>query len=614
MRFLPFPVAFLLLSACGSASTLAFDDASADGGVPDGFREPDASADVDAAVVEAPSDCWTWENPSAPSSHFMDVHGTSERDVWVVGGGRAASHWDGESWTTYDTGGGRNLRGVWAVAEDDVWAVGDGGTIVHFDGASWRRVETGTEALLFDVWADGDDVWVVGDEGLVLRREGGGFRAMDSGTGQRLLSVWGSSSNDVWLVGPYELLHYDGSGITRRATGHSVGTLEVVWGLSPSDVWVVAQLAVLHWNGRTWEATDIRGVSGSGFRIWGSSPSDLWLVGRYAGATYHLEDDVWVRVTNLPSDAFMGVWGSAPDDIWAAGRDGIVSRWNGVRWTLANGVTYEPLERLVVVAEDDVWTSTGNGVFRRDGSAWARVGDELRSQVWQTAEGVRYTEGDRTTRDWNGDEWSPVPDSWAAGPMSFANDVWIAADGRAWAVGGHGTRGVLLSRFDGERWVDVDLSGVEGANRNGLNAVWAASADDVWAAGNGGYVLHWDGEIWSETQLEVADDFLGLWGSGADDIWMVGAGGSIVHWDGSEWRVRELAFDPVQLRDVWARSEDDAWAVGHGILHWDGTEWTQVCANGPVWRPSLHAVAGTPDGHVWAVGDDGAILAIAPER
>ncbi|MBO6934148.1 MAG: hypothetical protein JJ863_04215 [Deltaproteobacteria bacterium] len=616
MRSLLFPI-LALLFACGRSSTLDTGDASApDGGSPDSFVALDATtATPDGAVIDPPpSDCWTWENPSAPSSHFMDVHGTSASDVWVVGGGRAASHWDGESWTTYDTGGGRNLRAVWAVARDDVWAVGEGGVIVHFDGSSWSRVETGTEALLFDVWASGDDVWVVGDEGLVLRRGRDGFRAQDSGTDQRLTSVWGSSSSDVWMVGPGALLHHDGTGIARRATGHGVGALEMVWGISPTDVWIVAQLAVLHWDGRAWEEMDLRGISGSGFRVWGSSADDLWIVGRYAGVTYRRVDDEWRRVTNVASDAFMGLWGAGPNDIWAAGRDGVVSHWDGRRWTLANGLTHESLSDVIVVAPDDVWAVSWDGVFRREGETWSRVGEELRAQIWPTATGaVRVTDRTGTTRDWDGSEWSPVSDAWAGGPMTFANDIHIAEDGRAWAVGGHGTRGILLSRFDGE-WMDVDLGDVEGANMNGLNAVWAASDDDIWAAGNRGYAVHWDGESWSETQLDVEDDFHGVSGSGSDDVWMVGINGSIVHWDGAEWQLVVDRWDGVSLHDVWVRNEDDAWAVGAGILHWDGDEWTQVCADPPIWRPILQAVDGTPDGHVWAVGDDGAILSKAPER
>ncbi len=68
---------------------------------------------------------------------------------------------------------------------------------------------------------------------------------------------------------------------------------------------------------------------------------------------------------------------------------------------------------------------------------------------------------------------------------------------------------------------------------------------------------------------------MGLWGTHADDVWAVGSGGTILHFDGSEWR--RIPLDPgytkVGLKDtlsITRGSPDDVWIVSARsvILPW----------------------------------------------
>src|SRR5215831_18736214 len=68
---------------------------------------------------------------------------------------------------------------------------------------------------------------------------------------------------------------------------------------------------------------------------------------------------------------------------------------------------------------------------------------------------------------------------------------------------------------------------------NNLSAIWGSEASDVWAVGDSGTILHWDGSAWSSVSSGTTNALRAVWGSGASDVWAVGDFGTILHWDGS---------------------------------------------------------------------------------
>jgi hypothetical protein len=141
-----------------------------------------------------------------------------------------------------------------------------------------------------------------------------------------------------------------------------------------------------------------------------------------------------------------------------------------------------------------------------------------------------------------------------------------------------------------------------------LNGVWASGADDAWAVGSYGTILHWDGHAWWSVPAGATSHFSGVWGSAANDVWAVGSSGAIVRWDGTAWaRVPNPAAGRSLegLLGVWGSGPSDVWAVGYddGILHWDGGAWTLVAIPPGSAPGGLHAVWGSGPGDVWAVGN-----------
>ena len=91
-----------------------------------------------------------------------------------------------------------------------------------------------------------------------------------------------------------------------------------------------------------------------------------------------------------------------------------------------------------------------------------------------------------------------------------------------WAVGDAGT----MIRFDGTQW-----SIVSSPSTSGLTSVWAGgSASQAWASGVAGGMFYWNGLTWSKTPTPTNDDLAGVWGTSPTNVWAIGAVGTILHY------------------------------------------------------------------------------------
>jgi hypothetical protein len=165
------------------------------------------------------------------------------------------------------------LISVWGSSENDVWAVGGdpegtGPMVVHFDGTRWTRHDAGVTGDLWWVhgFGPGDPVYMGGKDGFIVRYAGGAFERMDTpGTGT-VFGIWGASPDDIWAVGGDGVLgafawRYDGEA-WRAAPGFPAElrgshSLYKVWGTSGGDVWLVGTIGLaLRWNGASFERAE----------------------------------------------------------------------------------------------------------------------------------------------------------------------------------------------------------------------------------------------------------------------------------------------------------------------------------------------------------------------
>lgn len=135
---------------------------------------------------------------------------------------------------------------------------------------------------------------------------------------------------------------------------------------------------------------------------------------------------------------------------------------------------------------------------------------------------------------------------------------------------------------------------------NQLHALWGSSAGDVWAVGDLGSTLHYDGVSWTPSLNPTNRSLRAVWGSGSTDVWAVGDGGTISHFNGAFWS-GVISPTTADLTGVWGSASNDVWAAGNGvILHntngsWV-TSWTGTARLAAIWGAAASAI--------WAAGTD----------
>src|SRR5215470_10513682 len=55
-----------------------------------------------------------------------------------------------------------------------------------------------------------------------------------------------------------------------------------------------------------------------------------------------------------------------------------------------------------------------------------------------------------------------------------------------------------------------------------LNRLWGTAPDDVWAVGDVGTILHFDGERWTRFPSGTRDSLVAIGGRGVGDAWAIG--------------------------------------------------------------------------------------------
>ena len=280
----------------------------------------------------------------------------------------------------------------------------------------------------------------------------------------------------------------------------------------------------------------------------------------------------------------LAVWGSNASDVWLVGKQGRVLHWNGK--------TLVP--RRTATAQDPAGTAKDfHGV-------WGRAAKD----VWLAGDGIvlHWTGSgfeDRTPKEPAGAVWHAVH-ALPGGP------VYLAADA-----------GVV---------VRLDSDGVwkkEATNSQlNLRAVRAIGPGQVWVAGDNGQALKLAGGSWSATALPKANAraLRALDVSPAGRIFTVGDQGFLAATKAGVWEATP-ANDPDEpdrdLSGVWARGDNDAWAIGaKGILFHLTAKWNVVPIVGPYMTiASFRAIWGfaASDKEAWAVavGDKGAGIVMA---
>jgi hypothetical protein len=193
-------------------------------------------------------------------------------------------------------------------------------------------------------------------------------------------------------------------------------------------------------------------------------------------------------------------------------------------------------------------------------------------------------------------------------------DVWGSSESDVFAVGDQGT----ILHYDGSSWTSMTSPAAVGTC--GISGVWGTSPTNVFAT-VGGYsgcssVLHYDGYLWSVvlTLPEPGDnEFPALndvWGSGPSDVYAAGYDGLLAHFNGSTWSTTYLLDEGGSIHPlyaIWGSAGTDVFIAGgyETIQHYDGSAWTPKTIAG---AKDFTGVWGSSGSDVFVVGWDPVIL------
>ncbi len=184
--------------------------------------------------------------------------------------------------------------------------------------------------------------------------------------------------------------------------------------------------------------------------------------------------------------------------------------------------------------------------------------------------------------------------------------VWESGARDLYAVGDQG----MVLHFDGASWTK-EATGTTAS----LTAIWGSGADDVYAVGmsDGGrsLILHRSrpGDQWQRDAVGTTSSLSALWGSSPKDVFAAGEKGTVVHFDGHDWSAQSTGSE-AEIVSLWGSGPKDVYAVGYieedgpergVVLHYDGLRWKEQSTVGSRLRA------------VWGSGTDNVLLAGAEE-
>ncbi len=309
------------------------------------------------------------------------------------------------------------------------------------------------------------------------------------------------------------------------------------------------------------------GTAFSLYSVWGSSASDVFTVGEPGGSfesgIFHYDGQSWMPQSTQQGIILYSVWGSGAADVFAVGSDplgangydGVILHFDGSTWSPMPGPGVATADGTVQVSFYSVWGSSGANVFAV-GEASGGLGRALVARYdgagW--AEMPLPSPDNRVLTDVTG---TSSEDVYAVGYFAPSFGLRRAAPPSAnLRTSAEG----FIVHYDGTLWSEV-LPLTAGV---AFNAIWASAPNDVFAAGSANdvaAVYHYDGASWSPMTVPLVGPLLDVWGLSASDVYAVGAG-TMLHFNGQAWT--EVQAVPQRLTGVWGSSAADVFTVGSG--------------------------------------------------
>lgn len=192
-------------------------------------------------------------------------------------------------------------------------------------------------------------------------------------------------------------------------------------------------------------------------------------------------------------------------------------------------------------------------------------------------------------------------------------------------VGSEAGCDLLWANYRGRRCSEADAAVCWQMNFPGnpaLYAIWGDNTGELWAGGEHGIVLRWNGKLFEPVASDCAQgrDILDIWGSGGKDIWFVGRQRLVMHWTGEQMSCDREQLFPAATGSSTVLAEDELTAIsgtatevriivnrpskGGLIWQWDGSKWS---ADGMTTSNRLTGIWASQETW-WTAGDQDQIM------
>jgi hypothetical protein len=459
------------------------------------------------------------------------IAGATGGEMVAAGDSGEIVRFDGSRFTPVSSPTTADLRGLWTPGGNAFTAVGSGGVILRGDGTSWTLDASPVTDPLFAVWGSGPgDIFAVGLNGVILHFDGAAWTPMPSGTTSLLASVAGTGPDDVYAVGEAgTALHYDGTAWTPMPTG----TLEILQGVSAgsSTMAVGSNGTVLELAGGAWEPA--AALTHEWLYATAQIGAQAWIAG--TRAVFVHEGDAWSPATRGAVPALTGITGPPHAPLRVAGEDGYIALHSGGSWRLEDSGDFRPFNAIWCSSDGIVYAAGRNRIMRHDGIEWTvefsspaelydvNGGASVVFAVGATGAILRRSAG----------VWMPVRTTLPV--FDNLHAVASVADDEAYIVGDDGR----VIAFNGLAWSPAAAR----PTPNDLYDVAKGLVDDkyrVIAVGESGSILGLraaPASGWETLASPTQATLRALARGPGDRLYAVGESGAVIAWDGSAWSV-----------------------------------------------------------------------------
>ena len=271
------------------------------------------------------------------------------------------------------------------------------------------------------------------------------------------------------------------------------------------------------------------------------------------------------------------------------------------QWTAAVTGTDQGNGGIWGSSATNVYAANWVGVMHYDGTSWGLLNDLMwhtsldvygfgANDVWVVGAGgriLRYNGTTWTNQRYDGDSVfaHPLNDWESLARNIYLRGVWGSSTNDVFAVGDSGT----VLHWNGSAW-----SRMSSGTTAELHRVWGVSSSNVYATGVGGTLLHYDGSSWSTVSVPTTEPLERIWGSSASDVYVGGANATLLHYNGSAWSTITTPINPVYtIFTVWGTAANNVYIGGSGgqVYRWDGADWIHEDSGQPaqitgMWGPS----------------------------